>query len=131
MNGAASRSRSRSGGRRKDGSPPGAQKTVSGGGGGGDEGILKALESHKRALKEAGARAKAVEDDANGWGDVSGIKHAAELIEVQLTDQLLILHAMLDDSATPHGRGEVQGAITDLKSIGERLQVAKRHAACQ
>ena len=73
-----STSRSRSGGRRTGGQSPGAQKAGSGGGGGGDEGILKALESHKRALKEAGARAKVVEDDANGWGDVSGIKHAAE-----------------------------------------------------
>ena len=73
-----STSRSRSGGRRTDGQSPVAQKAGSGVGGGGDEGILKALESHKRALKEAGARAKVVEDDANGWGDVSGIKHAAE-----------------------------------------------------
>jgi hypothetical protein len=44
-----------------------------------------------------------VEDDADSWGDASGVKHAAEVIEVQLTDQLLILHAMLDDAATSDG----------------------------
>jgi len=51
---------------------------------GDDSGLVQALQSHKKALEAAGARSKELEEEASGWADTSGIKHAAELVEVLL-----------------------------------------------
>jgi hypothetical protein len=48
-----------------------------------DEGLLKALVSHRNGLKEAEVRTRELEADAGGWGDPpADLRHSAEVIEV-------------------------------------------------
>jgi hypothetical protein len=54
------------------------------------------------------------------------LRHEAEVVEVRLTDQLLVLTMMLDDCTTPAGREAVKGVMAAVKRLGERLGEVKR-----
>ena len=50
-----------------------------------------------------------------------GLKHAAEVLEVRLTDQLLMLDAMLGDCETSAGRVLVKAVVAQVRALGTRL----------
>ena len=62
---------------------------------------------------------------------MSGVKHMAELVEVQLTEQLLVVSMMLSDCATSEGRAVVKQLVQDIHMLGERLRAATTKAAQQ
>ena len=93
----------------------------------GDEGLLRALETHRVGLKASEARTRDLEAEAGGWGvPPTDLRHEAEVVEVRLTDQLLVLTMMLDDCTTPAGREAVKGVMAAVKRLGERLGEVKR-----
>ena len=72
-------------GRRREGSTYGPSKGEGGDGGeeGGDQGLLRALKSHRDGLKDSEARTRELEEDVEGWGEPAvDVRHAAEVIEV-------------------------------------------------
>ena len=120
--------------RRKLEAETGAVSSAAGGGGdygGGDESderderdapILAALVSHTSALDDAEASAAKLDKEVQSWGSVSrGARHAAEIIEVQLTDQLVQLTEMLDDCVSARGREAVKLRVSRLRGLGARL----------
>ena len=54
-------------------------------------------------------------------GRGGGLKHAAEVLEVRLTDQLLMLDAMLGDCETSGGRVLVKAVVSQVRALGTRL----------
>mgnify|MGYP006099688671 CR=1 FL=1 len=54
-------------------------------------------------------------------GRGGGLKHAAEVLEVRLTDQLLMLDAMLGDCETSAGRVLVKAVVAQVRALGTRL----------
>ena len=93
----------------------------------GDEGLLRALETHRVGLKASEARTRDLEAEAGGWGvPPTDLRHEAEVVEVRLTDQLLVLTMMLDECTTPAGREAVKGVMSAVKRLGERLGEVKR-----
>ena len=54
-------------------------------------------------------------------GRGGGLKHAAEVLEVRLTDQLLMLDAMLGDCETSGGRVLVKAVVAQVRALGTRL----------
>lgn len=54
-------------------------------------------------------------------GRGGGLKHAAEVLEVKLTDQLLMLDAMLGDCETSAGRVLVKAVVAQVRALGTRL----------
>lgn len=54
-------------------------------------------------------------------GRGGGLKHAAEVLEVRLTDQLLMLDAMLGDCETSGGRRLVKAVVAQVRALGTRL----------
>ena len=56
-------------GRRREGSTYGPSKGEGGDGGeeGGDQGLLRALKSHRDGLKDSEARTRELEEDVEGW----------------------------------------------------------------
>jgi hypothetical protein len=54
-----------------------------------EEGLLRALNSHKEGIKDSEARTRELEEDAGGWGEPSpDLRHSAEVIEVKRADLL-------------------------------------------
>ena len=74
--------------------------------------ILAALASHVSALEEHERESAQLEKDVANWGRISAnARHAAEVLECRLTDQLLQLQQMLDDCATAHCRQVVKEKV--------------------
>ena len=59
------------------------------------------------------------------WGRGSRTAHAAQVVEVRLTDQLLQLQQMLDDCVTSEGRQAVKRLVARLRAVGARLIAAQ------
>ena len=80
-------------------------------------------------LKASEARTRDLEAEAGGWGvPPTDLRHEAEVVEVRLTDQLLVLTMMLDECTTPAGREAVRGVMAAVRALGERLGGVKRCA---
>jgi hypothetical protein len=93
-----------------------------------DAPIVAALGSHGSALDEHERATLALEQEVASWGRVSStVRHAAEVLEVRLTDQLLQLDQMLDDCTTAHGRQKVKEKVTRLRALGQRLLKMSQH----
>ena len=85
-----------------------------------DAPIVAALGSHREGLADASAQTARLEAEA-AHGVSAGLKHAAQVLEVRLTDQLLMLDAMLGDCETSEGRVAVKAVVADLRGLGTRL----------
>jgi hypothetical protein len=87
-----------------------------------DAPIVAALASHRTGLDEAEAACARLEGEARSWGRASSaLSHSAQVVEVRLTDQLLLLTRMLDDCSTADGRAAVKAVVARLKGLGSRL----------
>ncbi|KAL3895639.1 MAG: hypothetical protein SGPRY_013464, partial [Prymnesium sp.] len=84
--------------------------------------ILAAISSHAEALSQREGEAKRLEEEGRGGMRRGALKHCVEVMEVEMTDQLLQLTRMLDDCITADGRKAVKAVITRLRSVGLRLQ---------
>ena len=87
-----------------------------------DAPILAAIRSHNSGLDEVEAKTAKLEAEAGNYIRQSGLKHAAELLEVSMTDQLLQLTQMLDDCVTADWRAAVKVVVARLRSLGARLR---------
>ena len=76
-------------------------------------------------MREAEERVAQLERESGGWRRSRGFVHAAEVIEVRLTDQLLMLDTMLNDCVTAAGRTAVKAVVTQLRALGTRILAAK------
>ena len=87
-----------------------------------DAPILAALSSHTAGLDDAERACTGLEEEARGTGGraSAALRHRAEIVEVRLTDQLLMLTTMLDDCTTAEGRTVVKRSVTRLKALGQR-----------
>lgn len=87
-----------------------------------DTPIIAALSSHESALNDALKHAVSLETEVEKWGRAStALRHAAEVLEVNLTDQLKQLTHMLDDCQTVEGRAAVKAVMHRLRACGDRL----------
>ena len=77
--------------------------------------------SHNGALDAAEERTTEIEAELRRCGRGSRSAHAAQVVEVRLTDQLLQLQQMLDDCTTSEGRQAVKRAVVRLRAVGTRL----------
>ena len=77
--------------------------------------------SHNGALDAAEDRATEIEAGLRRCGRGSRFAHAAQVVEVRLTDQLLQLQQMLDDCTTSEGRQAVKRVVVRLRAVGTRL----------
>ena len=77
--------------------------------------------SHNGALDAAEDRATEIEAELRLCGRGPRFAHAAQVVEVRLTDQLLQLQQMLDDCTTSEGRQAVKRVVVRLRAVGTRL----------
>jgi len=87
-----------------------------------DAPIIAALASHRMGLAQVAKQTEQLETEAGRHSmRGAGLKHAAEVLEVKLTDQLLMLDAMLGDCETSEGRVLVKAVVAQVRALGTRL----------
>ena len=88
-----------------------------------DAPIVAALASHEEGLAAVDGEVARLEGQVKSWGRQRGLRHGAEVLEVRLTEQLLLLDTMLNDCVTSRGRGAVKQVVARLRALGARLRV--------
>ena len=87
-----------------------------------DAPIIASHASHMRALKEAEDQSEMLAKELAAWGRASSsLRHAAEQLEVRLTEQLRQLIDMQDDCCTVEARLACKSVIDRLHSVGKKL----------
>eukprot|EP00900_Chrysochromulina_parva_P027380 jgi/Chrpa1/9276/Chrysochromulina_OHIO_Genome00020591-RA len=94
-----------------------------------DAPIMAAHASHMRALKEAEDQSEMLAKELAAWGRASSsLRHAAEQLEVRLTEQLRQLIDMQDDCCTVEARLACKSVIDRLHSVGKKLLCVSQEA---
>ena len=73
------------------------------------------------AWAQVAKQTEELEAEHKQTGRGGGLKHAAEVLEVRLTDQLLMLDAMLGDCETSGVRRLVKAVVAQVRALGTRL----------
>jgi len=87
-----------------------------------DEPIVAALKSHRDGLAAVEREVSEMQRNARHWHNRQAFVRAGQVIEVRLTDQLLILQQMLDDCVSAEGRAAVKLVVGELRELGQRIE---------